>query len=881
MTYRAILALAVLVSCNPEADDTAVSGPTRRMVRATRVSTTNAEELLLVGVRADGRVGDYALTNGSLSAVIDAAGFDERTGGELQLHRAPSGGTLVDLAAPGGHDALPQVLQLVGFDPDLRVLYQDVTVEQDGKEIHAVGRILDPDRKVGVALDDHDLVEQLVVSTTWRMWDRQPWIEVETVVANQTGRSVELDPIVDLFVTDGIGAAPFLPAPGIGYGLEDGEAVLTPWLVLDADPALPGAFAVLSLDSENLTVMPDMDIDGRVRGVLVGLEDTAKDAIASGEQRSWTRRYTASMGDDMTGVVCNVLELLGVQGGSYHLELGISEGSTVQLEFDEPRPARATFHRLEPARYVDDQGNIRDGGVMPLSTALVSASDPYLISWLSLGRYAVEIESAGYRGEPIEIDVQNGLEEYGLITLGPEPLTDISLSLRDPAGEGNSAPVRLTVVGLGGTPDPELGRFELAGDALAAGRRVWTNAAELSLRLPDGAYRFLVSRGPLHPIASAELRVPFDTAAELVLEGPEISAAGWVQADPFTASRASIFGGDDAEDIAFALCAEGLEFAVRAEAGGGGDALPGCEGQQVVTGAVAPMDVPRIGAPAGDGWWVSFPVEGELPTAGMRPGTWLDLAWESGAQVTAVLAPRARGAAGSGSGMFHARGFERDRIDDGEANRFLREASELGTYAVDVGGVEILTPRDPWHTTNVLKDWFALLSDGHQLYPVAASHSSWLSLDQPGAARTVILSGSDVLEDRLTAFAEGRTFVTSGPMLDVVARSSSEQAGPGETLHVPAGTRLELEIHLQAAAWVPVDRVRVFHNGQEVWSAQLEEDGGVDLLQTVQIETAGGGWLVVDAGRTDVQPDGDYALLYPNMPVFAVTAPIYLDTSGQ
>jgi len=878
---RCWLGLALLAACTPEPQDTAVQELTRNMVRATRVSATNADELLLVGVRADGRVGDYAITNGSLTAVIDAPDIDEDLDVDVQQHRSPSGGTLIDLAAPGGKDALPQILQVVGFDPALRVLYQVATVESDGKEIHAIGRILDPERKIGVALDDDDLVEQLVVSTTWRMWDRVPWIEVETVVTNNTGRSVELDPIADLIITDGVGGAPYVPLPGLGYELEPGVELLTPWLVLDADPELPGAMAVLSLETEDLWVMPEQDLDGRVRGVYVGVEDQMKDAIATGEQRGWTRRYTASAGLDMTGVTQNVLELLAQQTGSRHLALGFSEGCTVQLDLDVPRRARATFHRVDPARYVDDEGNVRDGGVMPITTAWSDGDDPGVDTWLSLGRYAVEIESAAFRSEVVEIDVQHDLVEYGIAAVGDEPLTTVELSLLDSTGQGNIEPLRLDVVGLGGTEDPELGRYGQVGDELAAGRRVWTDAEHISLRLPDGAYRFILSRGPRFPLASAEIRVPVDTALELTVPSPVIEGGAWVEADPFSASRSSIFGGDTAEDIAFAMCAEGIELLVRAEAGGGDDAVAGCEGQQVVTGALAPMDVPRTGASAGDGWIVGFPIDDELPTSGMRPGTWLDQAWGAGAQVTAVLAPRARGAAGAASGMFHARGFERSRVDDGDANRFLREASEDGTYALDATALEIISAHDPWHSSNVLQDWLALLQAGYLMAPVASSHSSWLAHDHPGAARTLIATDALELEERLAALADGRTIATSGPVLEVVLRGDRGEAGPGESLAAPSGETLELEVRLRAADWVPVERLRVFRDGDEIHSVIIEQDGVLDITETFEVAGGAGSWLVVDAGRPELEPGGDFALVNPGMPAYAVTAPIVLDTAGQ
>ncbi len=875
------LGLVLLASCDPATQDSAVDAPSRAMVRATRVTTSNADDLLLVGLRSDGGVGDWAITNGSLSAVIDATGFDDALDVAEQHHRSPTGGTLVDLAPPGGRDALPQVLQVVSYDPEVRVYYQSVSVEEDGKALRAVGRILDPERKLGVALDDDDLVEQLVVTTTWRMWDRQPWLEVETAVSNQTGRPVDLGPVVDLIVTDGLGATPFVPSPGVGFEIEDERGMLAPWLALSGEPELEGSFAVLSLEDEHLHILADMDRDGRVRGVYCGQEDRNKESIGPGEQRSWTRRYTASAGKDLAGVTRDVLELLSQQVGSYHLDLGISESTEVQLELDAQVPARAVFHRIDPPRYLDPEGQVQDGGVMPMSASWFDGDDPSIGTWLSLGTYLVEVLTPGFDGEPVVIEVEQGLEEYGVISLLGQTLTPVVLTLNDAEGQPNSAPLRLTVVGLGATPDPELGRYALAGEALAAGRRVWTSASELSLSLPDGAYRIIASRGPRHPLASVELRVPDQARAELVLEEPDYELDGWIAADPFTASRSSIFGGDLGEDVAYALCAEGIELVVRAEAGGGEPAQSGCEGQQAMSGALGTLDVPRAGVAAGDGWLVAFPVVDELPGPGLKVGDWLDLAWAAGARVTAILAPRASGAAGAAAGMFDARDFLRERIDDGEVNRFLRETSDAGTGALDAGALEVLTPADPWHSAAVVNDWLALLQAGYRINPLGSSHSSWLLRDNPGAVRTYLRSESELVEERMAAMAAGHTVVSSGPWLEATLHGSQGSAGPGDTLVAAAGTVLQLELSLQAPAWIPVDRVRVFVAGEEVWSTELDGEGATDFTQTIALASPGQGWLVVDAGRPDQQPVGDFATVYPDMPAYAVTAPIWLDTAGR
>jgi hypothetical protein len=367
---------------------------------------------------------------------------------------------------------------------------------------------------------------------------------------------------------------------------------------------------------------------------------------------------------------------------------------------------------------------------------------------------------------------------------------------------------------------------------------------------------------------------------ELVLDDPVLAVEGWASVDPFTASSDSLFGGSTATQIAFALCAEGVDLVVRAEAGGGEASVQGCEGQQNLTGALAAMDVPRRGADAGDGWLVAFPVSEELPGPGLAPGAWLDLAWGAGAEVTAILAPRADGAAGAASGIFQARDFLRERIADGEVNRFLREASEAGTNVMDAGAVELLCPRDAVHASALLHDWMALLEAGYALAPLASSHSSWLRRDRPGAARTMVDAPSGSLEERLEALASGRTVASTGPVIDAVLHDATGSASPGETLAVVSGAPLELELHLMAADWVPVDRVRVLMGGREVWAQTLEGDGTLDEHLTVPLLHGGEGWLVVDLGRLDVQPQGDFASIYPGMPAYAVTAPIYLDSSA-
>jgi hypothetical protein len=874
---RGLVCLALLGACGPEVADTGSELPSRAMVRATKVSTSNADELLLTGERADGEVGHYAITNGSLSAVVDAAGYDEALDLAEQLHRAPSGGTLVDLAPPGGRDALIQVIQVLGADPDLRVYYQRVSVVEDGKALAATGRILDPGGKLGLARDAQGLVEQVVVTTTWRMWDRQPWVEVETVVSNQAGRLIELDPVLDLFVTDGVGLAPYLPLPGVGFDVEHGSSTVTPWLVLSPQGSGAGSIGVLSLEDETIHVQAERGVDGRVRGVYVGRNARLDEEIPPGEQLGWTRRYTAAGGDDMEGVLRNILQLWSMQEGSIRLELGLAEATAVEIDLEDPRPARISFLRVDPARYLAANGEVQDGGAMPVGAAWSDGSEASITTWLPLGTYRVEVVAPGNAGVEQELEVQAGVERYGEVALGDGSLAPLHVDLIEAGGAPNSSPLRVTVLGLGGTPDPELGRFQLAGASLAAGRRLWTDAAVVELLLPEGSYRLIASRGPAYPLSSAEVRLPVTSSVQLELHEPAWELPGWFSADPFTASSASILGGDSAEDIAFALCAEGVDLVVRAEVGEGGSAAPGCEGQQQVSGVLGALDVPRGGASAGDGWVVAFPISGALAGPGSQPGDWLDRAWDAGARVTALLAPRREGVAGAGAGLFHAHDLQREGLEDQGPNHFLQEASAAGTTVLDAGALELITPADPEGGSAVLQDWFALLDLGYSLFPVASSHSSWLAADHPGVVRTFALSEDDSVEGRLSALAAGGTVASSGPMIEVELRGEAGSARPGQTLSVAPGEMLQLELRVLAADWVPVERVRVIAGGREIRTTEIEPGGPLDHQQTVEFQLGDASWVVVDAGMPDELASGDFALVHPGVPAYAVTAPIYLD----
>ncbi|HKU41871.1 MAG TPA: CehA/McbA family metallohydrolase [Polyangiales bacterium] len=113
----------------------------------------------------------------------------------------------------------------------------------------------------------------------------------------------------------------------------------------------------------------------------------------------------------------------------------------------------------------------------------------------------------------------------------------------------------------------------------------------------------------------------------------------------------------------------------------------------------------------------------------------------------------------------------------------------------------------------MLEDYYKLLDLGFPVVATGNSDTHELSRQPLGYPRNCIrvpddspggLTGAAVI-DGLSA---GRTFVTSGPWLEVTLAGH----GPGDMLARPA--QPELEVLLDAASWVPVDRLHVVVNGK-------------------------------------------------------------------
>jgi hypothetical protein len=167
-------------------------------------------------------------------------------------------------------------------------------------------------------------------------------------------------------------------------------------------------------------------------------------------------------------------------------------------------------------------------------------------------------------------------------------------------------------------------------------------------------------------------------------------------------------------------------------------------------------------------------------------------------------------------GFLSANAF--DPLDPKQGDRFglsHLDAIELwNTNALDSGGGAELE--------SMLQDYYTLLDMGFPLVATGNSDTHELSRQPLGYPRNCIRVPDDTPagltpEAVIDGLSFGRSIVTSGPWLEVTL----DGRGPGETLARPAQPKLEISV--DAANFVPVDRLQVVVNGKTVYTAEIRE----------------------------------------------------------
>ncbi len=844
---------------------------------AGQISAANAHRRRVGGPDAIAGLGDWALSNGTLCAAL--ADPDHET------VLSQRGGILVDLGHCGrGDDQFVQLQSLFNFSrsniPPTSELFTEV---EDGEaRVVTAGEMAGVRFRTVYALDEDEPERMRVTSRVERTEPGDAFFlfgdvvlhgtaSLQAFTANTTDPSLNIgwshppvDPdrvftmmraiqTTDLQVLVAGGA----PRPGISYGLRlgpsyrvrrDGTRESLPSMGLNGDD-----FTILGVFSNAL----------RFGGGRIGLIELAQLPFMDlqvGETLVYERHLVVGGRSDVSSV-------------------------TDRIWRDAPRLTG----------WVDDPG-VRIAAIRadraPMTDVRPDEDGNFALR-LPPGEYVLRATSPDAREVERRIEVVEGRDtELAPLVMGVPARVALP----------PIAPARLVFLGVDGTPDP---RFGSDGIVLRFGDREFLDSGEtnqiflggvaddpMDVLLAPGRYRVLATRGPEFTVTEASLVVPgAGERVHLEIDPPmrvpdtrgRLSADFHVHAEPSDDStlpmRLRLAG----------FAAEGADVLVATDHDRVSDYGPlvremGLAGRMAaVIGSEITTTVHGGATPWTSGHYNAWPLR-RMPLR-YRDGT----PRHEGRRLREVVAELGKAQPAALVQLNHPRSRERSDLSffthlsvgstldprrplTRAPNRPLVQPDpESGVRDIDFHAMELLNGNDMEEYRLVRADWLSFLLQGEFRAATANSdtHTSRRTVALP--RNLVRMPGARAGSLDEAAFARavrsGHLCGTTGPILDVTMGG----AAPGETARV---REAELRVTVEAAPWVPVERVSVYVDGDRV--ANVPITAGETLSVPLRFERDG--FVFVE---TWAEPREPYSAVAPGFTPFAFCNPIFVDADGD
>lgn len=863
-------------------------------------------------------------------------------------------------------------------------------------------------RVPGATWDAQGRVNGVEVLHAIALGKNDPHFLVETTVRNTGSAPVGIQNLGDLLVQRSAGFRFNVPAgedaagnlltgwgveiPGTAFGnpAASVKAPMVAFMGVEPSGSVEDghcSLGLLPVDGDELLVSSEpqsalTELRPRVPGRLVA-GGPSRASLAAGASLTHRRRLYVSGGSSLSGNLPNQAtgvfgqmakdraELRGLKTGRLLLE---ASGSAVRQG---PYPSEIRVERQTPSGWRLE----RTEWLEPYSNApnayLGQPANPVLDLQLPEGTYRVSVRNAPF-GQRTFTELANRLNEArptlpgpivieggkvfsnaGMEVLAPERdqilgpsggVVDAKLQLHGfvVRGVGKVAghlqPGRISLLGLGGTPDPAIKRTRSLGSSFSpitkgpaisssnfgvfgfsAGNELF--AASMSSRyypgfwLPMGDYEACLTRGPLAHLETLGVRANInqDTFLREFLALPAALPEGWTTFDLPGPSLGTAGGHLPAEKLASAL-AEGVKVVGVTES----DRHPDAEGLRKDFRAefLAPDLTDEMRVDLGESPWVLsgrsaalaqhgsatalfVPAPVPLRNGGARSAAGWTLAdFLAQAQGAYTVVHRPRGP----EGLFTRQGFDPavalgSGVNTwwGATGAFSGSLTQGQFDALELLRGEGCNPADPtaWFEEfkQVRADWLAIL---RQQTPTAFTKALGLSaahftLDTPvGLARTYLKATGFTQEDTtalLMALKSGAAVASTGPFLGVQVGNGTATAGPGGSLSAASGS-VTVTLTLMASDWVPVDEVRLVVNGTVVQTLNpatftvSSTDGRVRTATvTLPVGTTRDAVLVVEAGVPLTQTGAYLAGSYWNRLMrgiypVAVANPVFIDANG-
>jgi hypothetical protein len=372
------------------------------------------------------------------------------------------------------------------------------------------------------------------------------------------------------------------------------------------------------------------------------------------------------------------------------------------------------------------------------------------------------------------------------------------------AETGQPLVARMIVKGIEGTLDPSFGPDYRAS---GAGPLMDILEGEVKTPLPAGKYRISATKGIEWSIDSQIVEiVSGHTKAIELAPRHVVPTPGVVGCDLHVHARPSFDSPVTPEDRVLSLVSSGVDFAVPTEHNLVGDYGPALEVQRLtkqlahVPGVEVTTYNPRFGH------FGVFPYglsTGVPPYKGTTAGALVASARRGDpSRVVQINHPRLM----QNIGYFNIIAF------DPRAPRPPPAIEKFDTLEV-YNGYE-LAHRDI--TERILEDWYAILSSGKRLAATGSSDSHRIQYQWAGYPRTFAMVDARAAGDTgqpldvrevVAAIKRGKSFVSSGPLIELELTEGSRRAGPGDEL--PRSAPLGGHLRVRAAPWVDVSSVEI------------------------------------------------------------------------
>ncbi len=408
---------------------------------------------------------------------------------------------------------------------------------------------------------------------------------------------------------------------------------------------------------------------------------------------------------------------------------------------------------------------------------------------------------------------------------------------------------------------------------------------EITLRVPAGTSRVIVSRGYEYELESRDVTVGEGETVDASFSLTRVvDTTGVLCGDFHIHTHRSNDSGDDAHQKVRSAAADGLEIPVRSdheyvgsfqpiiEELGSTDWLYGVSSIEMTSfqtwghmGVVPLTPLPdevNAGAPR----WQRYPsvADPSQPVVAMEPPEVFDTVRMRPEQPVIIIN--------------HPRG-DPNYFDYVGYDPLTGDIARTDAWDERFTLVEVFNDSDWLHNRDrTVRDWLSLLSHGRRVFAVGSSDSHHIAGSPVGYPRTCLEVGTDdpsaLTPDAVRdALAAGHATISGGIYVDATVGD----AGPGDDAS-GVGPQATVHVRVQAASWIDVGHLDVVVDGETVQTIDILPEDADPLTPTIRFERD----ITVDVSSAEsyaiFAAYGSAALepVHPQRIPFGVTNPIFL-----